>query len=124
MEGVFGEPFGREGARDLGDGELSRVDGGVHSHRHEVAKPIDGAAQEVEPWAEVGDGGGCESPGGGQDGFGFSDEGHGLGFGERKVADERGFTRCGVRVRVRREIDVFEWRLAADCHQIQSGLIT
>jgi len=54
--------------------------------------------------------------------FSFNNEGHGLGFEERKVVDENGFTRCGVRVRVKGDIDVFGWRLAADCHQIESAL--
>ena len=58
----------------------------VHHHRDEVAKSIYRATQEVEAWAEVGNGGRRE----GQYRFGFSNEGYGLGFGERKVANEKG----------------------------------
>jgi len=64
---------------------------------------------------------GREGPGGGQYGFGFSDKGHGLGFEERKVANEKGFTRCEVKVRVKGNIDGFKWGLGADCHQIERG---
>ena len=37
-------------------------------------------------------------------------------FGERKVAEEKGF---GVRVRIKGDIDRFEWRLVVDSHQIE-----
>ena len=39
-------------------------------------------------------------------------------FGGRKVAEEKGF---GVRVRIKGDIDGFEWRLVADSHQIERG---
>jgi len=116
VERVFREPLGRgEGVGDFGNGALARMNGGVHCHRDKVVEPIYGVAQGVETLAEVADGVRREGLGGGQYGFRFN-EGHGLGFGERKVADEKGFTRCGVRVKG--DINGFEWRLAADCHQI------
>lgn len=66
---------------------------GVNGERNEVPEAIDGASEEVEARAEVGDGGGGEGGDGGEDRGGFSGEGRVVGFGvggEREVANERG----------------------------------
>jgi len=71
---------------------LARTNGGVHRHRDKVAEPVYGVSHEVEARAKVADDIRRKGPDGGQYGFGFNDEGHGLGFGKRKVVDEKRFT--------------------------------
>lgn len=96
------------------------MDGGVNGERDEISEAVDGATEEVESGAEVGDGGGGEGADGGEDGFGFElgSDVEGLGFGgEREVADERRvFAGGGCEGGMRREIDMIERGLAADRH--------
>ena len=63
--------LGARVAGDMGDGDLTGVDGGVDGEGDGVAEAIDGAAEEVEAGTEICHGGRSKGFDGGENGFGF-----------------------------------------------------
>lgn len=56
---------------------MTWTDRGVEANGDEVAKAVDGGAEEVEAWAEIGDRGRGEGLHGGEDGLGLCGDGGG-----------------------------------------------
>ena len=81
------------GSGNFRNRDLTRMDRRVNGDRYKVPKPVYCATQEVESRAKIGNGGGREGFDGGENGFGFSDEG---GGGEREVAAEESLTWGGL----------------------------